>query len=116
MVFHKRGGKEAYSCDPMDQLDPTHSVTLCSQVRIISFLHGSNSWGGKEKNEIGWKNNEEENVIFHGLIGVKIKRKENKNNWSFPPSSLPNCKENRMEYAIKKKIITLLHFSTISLF
>ena len=86
MVFDKRGGKKADSCDPMDQLNPTHSITLCSQVRIISFLHGSNamfSWGGKEKNEIGWKNNEEENVIFHGLVGVKMKRKENKDNWSF---------------------------------
>ena len=86
MVFDKRVGKKADSCDPMDQLNPTHSITLCSQVRIISFLHGSNamfSWGGKEKNEIGWKNNEEENVIFHGLVGVKMKRKENRDNWSF---------------------------------
>ena len=87
MVLDKRGGKEAYSCDPMDQLDPTHLVTLCSQVQIISFLHGSNSWGGKEKNEIGWKNNEEENVIFHGLVGVKMKIKENKDNLSFSSES-----------------------------
>ena len=28
MVFDKRGGKKADSCDPMDQLNPTHSVTL----------------------------------------------------------------------------------------
>lgn len=51
----------------MDQLDPTHSVTLRSHVRNVPFLRGSNamsSWGGKEKNEIGWKEHEEENVIF----------------------------------------------------
>ena len=86
----KEGGKKADSCDPMNQLNPTHSVTLCSQVRIISFLHGSNamfSWGGKEKNEIGWKNIEEENVIFHGLVGVKMKIKENKDNLSFSSES-----------------------------
>ena len=45
------------------------------------------SWGGKEKNEIGWKNNEEENVIFHGLVGVKMKIKENKDNLSFSSES-----------------------------
>ena len=45
------------------------------------------SWGGKEKNEIGWKEHEEENVIFQGLVGVKMKRKENRDNWSFPPKS-----------------------------
>ena len=70
----------------MDQLNPTHSITLRSHVRNVPFLRGSNamcSWGGKEKNEIGWKNNEEENVIFHGLVGVKMKRKENRDNWSF---------------------------------
>ena len=45
------------------------------------------SWGGKEKNEIGWKEHGEENVIFQGLVGVKMKRKENRDNWSFPPKS-----------------------------
>lgn len=74
----------------MDQLDPTHSVTLRSHVRIVPYLHGSNamcSWGEKEKNEIRWKEYEEENVIFHGLVGAKMKRKENRDNWSFPPES-----------------------------
>ena len=49
MVVDKRGGKKADSCDPMDQLNPTHSVTLCSQVRIIPFLHGSNLDGVERK-------------------------------------------------------------------
>ena len=63
----KEGEKKADSCDPMDQLNPTHSITLRSHVRNVPFLRGSNamcSWGGKEKNEIGWKEHEEENVIF----------------------------------------------------
>ena len=67
MVFDKRGGKKADSCDPMHQLNPTHLVTLRSHVQNVPFLRGSNamcSWGGKEKNEIGWKEHEEENVIF----------------------------------------------------
>ena len=34
MVVDKRGGKKADSCDPMDQLNPTHSVTLCSHLEM----------------------------------------------------------------------------------